>query len=290
MYTLISQEKESNLDFICKPCKVELPQIREIMTLRQKQLEIISDMQRESELNQKFREDQIQANADFNQRLSKIEKIMQEKQIDDKEYPPLWLLNKEKEKVNNMLLKQQKLDEEVKQQKNEKVEEKRREVRENNLIVYGIPEESDDDAEQMIADFTNVKELYLHKVVLEPHHITQITRLGEKKINNTRPIRLSFSSEGKRLEVLRNNRNLMMEHESFEICSATYCDDHQKHKHIYVSPDKTKQQRDVEKQLRVELKTRKEAGEDDLIIRNEKIIKKSQKTNARWTQLIKDGF
>ena len=172
---------------------------------------------------------------------------MEEKKLDDKEYPPLGLLNAEKEKVNKIFIRQQKLDEEVKQQKNEKEEEKRREVRENNLIVYGIPEESEDDTEQMKADFTNVKELYQHKVDITANHITQIIRLGQKKENHARPIRLTFSSENKRLEVLRNNKDLKLEHESFEICSADFCDVREKHKHIYVSPDKTKQQRENEK-------------------------------------------
>ena len=284
-----SQDNESNLDFICKPCKVELPKIREIMTMKQKQLEIIADMKKESEINKKFREDQIEVNEDLNQRLSKIETVMLEKQLDDKEYPPLRLLNKEKEKVNKILIRQQKLDEEVKQQKNDKEEEKRREIRENNLIVYGIPEVCEDDAEQMKVDFTTVKVLYQHKVDLAANHITQITRLGQKKENQTRPIRLTFSSEDKRLEVLRNNKNLTLEDDNFELCTLTFCDDHQNHKHIYVSPDKTKQQRDIEKKLREELKARKKAGEENLIIRGEKIIKKSEKTHARWSDLIKDG-
>ena len=55
------------------------------------------------------------------------------------------------------------------------------------------------------------------------------------------------------------------------------------HKHIYVSPDKTKQERDEEKKLREELKEKRKT-DPNLIIRNGKIMKKI--TNlARWSEI-----
>ena len=70
------------------------------------------------------------------------------------------------------------------------------------------------------------------------------------------------------------------------MCTSDYCDDHESnHKHIYVSPDKTKQQRDEEQKLRDELKTRR-LTETNLIIGDGKIIKKS--TIARWVNLRED--
>lgn len=91
----------------------------------------------------------------------------------------------------------------------------------------------------------------------------------------------------KRSQVLRNNRDLKLEGEDLPMCTATYCTNHQKHKHIYVTTDKTKQQREEEKKLRGELKTRREAGDTNLIIRNYKIIPKP--TQTRWADLFKDG-
>lgn len=284
----LSSTTECNLDFICKPCKEELPRIREIMSLKQKQMEIIAEAKRESETNQKFREEQSQINEDINKRLSKIEKVIEEKKLDDEEFPPLQLFTAEKEKLNKIYIRQQKFDEEVKHQKTQKEEEKRREDRERNLIVYEIPEKSEDEAEQMKADFNTIKKLYLQKVELTAHDIIQITRLGQKN-DKIRPIRLTFSSMQKRLEVLRKNKDLKLEDDSFEICTSTFCHEHQKHKHIYVSTDKTKQQRDNEKKLRDELKMRKAAGENNLIIRNEKIIQKSQLNHARWSDLVQNG-
>lgn len=297
----LSSKTECNLDFICKPCKEELPRIREIMSLKQKQIEIIADMKRESETNMKFREDQEKVNEDLKKRLTKMEKVMEDKKLDDEEFPPLQLLNAEKEKLNRVYLRQQKLDEEVKQQKqnledkvkqqkDEKEEEKRRDDKERNLIVYGVPEESEDETEQMKADFNTVKKLYSLKVELTAHDIIQIIRLGLKSDDQIRPIRLTFSSMQKRLEVLRRNKDLKLEDDKFEMCTSTFCTEHQKHKHIYVSTDKTRQQRDHEKKLRDELKVRKAAGEDNLIIRKEKIIKKSPPNHARWSDLVRNGF
>ena len=102
-----------------------------------------------------------------------------------------------------------------------------------------------------------------------------------------RPIKLVFANQEKRLEILRNNKNLVLEGDEFAPCSAEFCEDKAgKHsKHIYISPDKTKQQREEEKKLREELKRRKETEDPDLIIRNGKIIKKTA-TRARWVDLF----
>ena len=303
----ISVESECYLDFICKPCKLELPRIREIITLKQKQNEIIEGMKREEETNKKFREAQNQTNQDFEQRLASIEKVIREKNLDTEDWPPLAKLKEDNKKLNKIIVKQkeidevvnqqntimykqQKHDEEVKKQKGEKEEEKRRDDREENLVVYGIPEEHADDTEQMKADYSTVKKLYHNRVELTTKDILQITRLGLKKVDLIRPIRIAFTSMAKRTEILRNNRDLKLEGEQFQVCTATFCEQNQKHQHIYVSTDKTKQQREEEKKLRDELKARRNDGETNLVIRNNKIITKPTATNARWVDVVKNGF
>ena len=95
-----------------------------------------------------------------------------------------------------------------------------------------------------------------------------------------------FANHEKRLEILRNNKNLILTSNKFPVCSSDFCDVHEtNHRHIYVSPDKTKQQREDGKKLRDELKTRR-LTEPNLIIRDGKIIKKS--TIARWVNLRED--
>ena len=80
---------------------------------------------------------------------------------------------------------------------------------------------------------------------------------------------------------MRNNKNLILYGE--DECQFDFCQDEENHKHIYVSTDKTQQQREEERALRNELKRRKET-ETDLIIRNGKIIKKKA-NRARWAEL-----
>ena len=91
------------------------------------------------------------------------------------------------------------------------------------------------------------------------------------------------------MKFLRNNKDLTLYDESFPSCSANFCQIEDNHLHIYVSPDKTKQQRDLEKKLRDEVKERKSKGETDISIRNYKIVK-TTRTQSRWVEILKDGF
>lgn len=303
----LSIESGCSQDFICRPCKEDLPRIREIITLKQRQKEIIVEIQQESETNQKFREVQNLTNQNFEERLAAIEKVIKEKKLDDEDFPPLPVLHEDKQKLNTIIGKQMKfdevvtqqntimnrqkqLDEEVRKQKVDKEEDKRREDREKNLIVYCVPENHSDSTDQMKSDFHTIKQLYIHRVELSTADITQITRLGQKKKDQIRPIRITFTSMPKRTEILRNNKDLKLEGEEFPTCTATYCDQHQKHQHIYVSTDKTKQQQEEEKKLREELKARRDAGQTNLIIRKNKIITKSTISHTRWVDLLKDGY
>ena len=201
------------------------------------------------------------------------------------------MLNEEKVKLQEVVIKQQELNEVVKKQKIAREEEKRIEDKEKNLIVYGVPEDIEvSKAEQMKADYNTISKLYLDKVGLATKDIVQITRIGTvtTNTNQIRPIKLTFANMDKRLEILHNNKNLILDGD-FDMCDASFCQDKAKHKHIYVTTDKTTLQRETEKKLREELKARKAQGETDLIIRNYKIIVKSQNTtHPRWVDVVHD--
>ena len=291
MHQLI--QTEQNIDFLCTQCKEQLPSIRELMTLKQQ-------MNQEAETNKNFREAQKVTNDNLDKRLARIEKVMEENNLYDENFPPIHELNEEKEKLNKFIEKQQKLSEVVKkqkeavavvvkQQRQAVADGKYKEDRAKNLIVYGVPEEHEDVSEQMKTDYNTIKYLYRESVQLPTKDISQISRLGPKKQGQVRPIRITFSNTEKRLEILRNNKNLILDDENFAMCTAIYCEDKQKHKHIYVTTDKTKQERDIEAKLRTELNTRKQAGEQNLIIRNFKIITKTQTpTHPRWADVIEN--
>ena len=139
----------------------------------------------------------------------------------------------------------------------------------------------------MKEDFTTVKELYVNKVNLQATDFVQIKRIGKKKDNkgnSIRPIRLAFASAEKRLQILRNNKNLLLEDKSAK-CDYQFCSEaDKKHKHIHISPFKTDQERDQEKKLRDELKAKRIADPNsDYIIRYGKITKKT--TSARWSEI-----
>ena len=280
----LASKTESDVDFICRACKVELPRLRELITLKQKQDELEEKMNQEAETNKTFREQQQITNEDYNRRIEAVEKVIQDKKLADEEFPPLSSWTNQAQSLRKVIIDQKKLDEKVKQQSNTLQEDKRREDKQNSLIVYGVPENQEEAAEQMKEDFETVRSIYESKVDLHKRDLLNITRLGKNKTTDTiRPIKLVFASSEKRLEILRNNKNLTLTRNEFPVCTSEFCDDHESnHKHIYVSPDKTKQQREEEKKLRDELKTRR-LTENNLIIRDGKIIKKS--TIARWVNL-----
>ena len=179
---------------------------------------------------------------------------------------------------------QKKLEEVIKSQQDVTEEVKRRDDAKNSLIVYGVPENADNRSNQMKADFTTIKELYRNRVPISTNDLQQVARAGPLKDNQIRPIKITFTSMEKRLEVLRNNKNLILYGENE--CELDFCNEEEDHKHIYVSTDKTKKQREEEKKLRDELKRRKET-EQDLIIRNGKIMKKAA-NHARWSEVAQD--
>ena len=171
------------------------------------------------------------------------------------------------------------------------MEQKLRAEKENSLIVFGIPEVPEDvtKEEQMKSDFLMIKNLYSERVPLDCNDLTQLLRIGNRKPDQPRPIKITFHSLKKRQAVIRNNQNLIIDGDEFEECSLANCDEEgEKHQHIFVSTDKTKKQIAEEKKLREELKTRK-VQEPNLVIRNGKIVDKTT-LQARWSQITKNGL
>ena len=70
---------------------------------------------------------------------------------------------------------------------------------------------------------------------------------------------MKFSTLQKKIEILKL-RNLYIKHENENI-------------QIYINPDRTYNERIKQKKLLEELKTRREAGEENILIRNGKIMK-----------------
>ena len=111
--------------------------------------------------------------------------------------------------------------------------------------------------------------------------------MGDHKPNQIRPIRITLADTQKRSDILRNNKDLKLYKEE-STCNLEFCEDEDPHTHIYVTTDKTRKQRDEDSKLRTELKRRR-VTENDLLIRNGRIVKKST-TYARWSEISQNGW
>ena len=283
------------VNFICHGCTETLPDLKNMLEITRQHLKLQEDVKAHdtrittNQVHIETLTEQLAAKDtlidQMNTRLATLEvknidaeqvQTIAQRIIKDTDFPPLTELRKTHEKTIESL-------EAIEKRQNEDREEiKRKEAAVNSLIVYGIPEGKDTDkAEQMKLDYNTIKQLYEHRVPIHTTDLLQVSRVGNHKENKIRPIKITFTDMQKRLQVLRNNKNLLLYGE--DECEFDFCQDEEHHKHIYVSTDKTQQQRNEERALRDELKKRKET-DADLIIRNGKIIKKKE-NQARWAEL-----
>jgi hypothetical protein len=141
-------------------------------------------------------------------------------------------------------------------------EEMDKERRKCNLIIHGLEENANGDlSEQKLQDEGRVKDaLYSIKAELTAVP-TELTRLGEKKPGRIRPVRITVNSITAKRDILSKAR-LLRENASFD--------------NVYIGPDLTFKEREANTVLVKELKTRRDAGERNLMISRGKIIAKPQ--------------
>lgn len=144
-------------------------------------------------------------------------------------------------------------------------EKKEREDRECNLIFHNLPESTSeiiDDRKTHDADEVTAT---LEAIDIDDVDIFKPIRLGKKDTSNTRPrlLKITVSSGATKRQVLKNARKLRE------------CDNDAMKK-VYITPDLTYQERCQNRKLRQDLKYRRENGEEDLIIKNGRIVKGDQ--------------
>lgn len=293
---LVEQEVEPN--YMCQDCKEALPELHDMMAIRKQQKKLSENINAHDTRITKCELDienliPLKELVDsINGRLSTAEaklidketvKTIAETCFNGTEFPSIQESRNKREQTHREM-------ETLQNQRAEWEEAKERKEKESSLIVYGIVETEEQERHQMKSDYQTIHTLYRGKVDLSVNDFLQVKRLGNKKPNQVRPVKLTFASMEKKRSVLRNNMNLKLYNFEFDECSETFCDDEDKaHKHIYVSPDRTKQQLLEDKKLRTELKTKKET-DPDLVIRNGKIVKKSTTNHTRWFDVIKDDM
>jgi hypothetical protein len=136
------------------------------------------------------------------------------------------------------------------------------EKRKCNLVIWNLKESAKTEIEEKKKDDLAAVKLLLSKVVeLEEGDVVEPVRLGKGTQVGTRPrmLRVTVKSEDKKKEILRKAPEL----------NANVRD---QAKRVYINPDYTQKQREQQKKLRDEKKRRTDAGEQNLAIRNGKIV------------------
>jgi hypothetical protein len=140
-------------------------------------------------------------------------------------------------------------------------EQKEIEKRKMNVIIWNLRESAKAEvAEKKEDDLAAAKSLLAKLVPLDEDEVVDPVRLGKVSLGNRpRMLRVTIKKEEKRKEILRKAPEL----------NRTVADEK---KRIYINPDYTQKQREQYKALREEKKRRIDAGEENLAIRNGKIV------------------
>lgn len=291
----LANKTNAKMNFFCDPCESEIPKIRDLITVQKNQQQMLDDitnLKTDVDTNRTSIAKQNDENEEIKRRLDAVEKVIHENKLSEADFPPLATLIEGNRKLKEDFTTQTKeLGATLKKQQENTEEQKRREAKQSSLIIYGVPEKNIDPTNQMLEDFKTLKLLYSNRINIEKEDISHISRLGEIKPNQIRPIKITCTSTEKRRKILINNKGLKLEGDDYDLCVNTDCSYLPgKHAHVYVTTDKTKQERVEEGKLRQQLKQRRDAGEVDLIIRNGKIINRRTLTGAhpRWAEVSTD--
>ena len=169
-------------------------------------------------------------------------------------------MNKNFEVISNMntSLKEVKVNIESKIVKeNESLEKKRKEC---NVCIFNLPESKlTNEEENYKQDILKLKSTFNGKIIIEKEDIKSIYRKGiNKNKPRSRPLIIKFTSIEKRNEVL-DLEDLV--HEDNNLITK-----------IYIHPDKTTKEIEQHRELVKVLNERREKGEENIGIRNGKIV------------------
>ena len=284
------------INFVCSSCEEQLPKVRDLLKLSHRQEEMEKDIEQIKENISKntasIHQQKITCECK-EERLKKIEDLLQINQLDPEEFPNLPKMNAAAISLAEQLTSQKetttKLNAKLHEQQELNAEEKRQAARAANLIIYGLPEETESNnvREQMKNDFKNLQDLLAERIEIDTKDISDIRRLGTKK-DKDRPLRITFRNQEKRKEILTNNLGLIINNDKYDVCPCkTYPG---RHVHVNITNDKTRQQREIEAKLREELKERRKSGENVKIKQGKIVSRETPNAHPRWAELFEDGY
>ena len=134
--------------------------------------------------------------------------------------------------------------------------------RRNNLMIFKVDEEENPDtAERKEADKSAVEEIFSSKLEIQCPEIVRMFRIGKFESGKQRPLKIICKTEHDVSSVLSR-------------VNAMRKDKDPKVKELFIVPDRSKEERQRRKELRDELKRRKAAGENDIIIKKGEITRR----------------
>ena len=149
--------------------------------------------------------------------------------------------------------------------------------KEKNLVYFNLPESnSEDTSDKMLDDFKLLNEAYKNEI--KQNQISNLFRVG-KKTDKIRPLIVKYNTLEDKNEILKKSGYLTIKSGN-EV------------RPIFVSIDRTINQRESHKKLVKELKERRDNGEENIVIRNDKIITNFQKEKAAervtWASVVEN--
>jgi len=130
-----------------------------------------------------------------------------------------------------------------------------------NLLIYNLPEPTGTGT-----DTKTVKNLVKNNLSISGVEVNKVTRLGKHKENSPRPILVTMADETSKWKCLKQAPKLRKD---------------TKFSNVYISPDLTLKERQENKKLYLELKSRREKGEKDLMIKRGKIVTRTSTSNQQ---------
>ena len=141
------------------------------------------------------------------------------------------------------------------------------EKRRRNIVVFNVPEQENhlSVADQAAKDSEEIVQLIMEGLKLKIHP-EKVTRLGKQKEGKSRLMVVTLQDEGEKWDVLKMAKMLRDAGSKFE--------------RTYIAPDLSPAEQLRDKNLRKEIKERRETGEDVVIYKN-KVIPRSRRPNQK---------
>ena len=127
------------------------------------------------------------------------------------------------------------------------------------MIFHGVKETTDATSDVDEPDLEMIKEVINQDLHMDAaRHVESVVRIGKLIEGKTRPVRVKFNTQESRNNVLKRAKDLK---------------DSNEFKRIYVSPDLTRKQQLIDKDLRDHVKQFRQDGQENVSIRGGKVVK-----------------